>query len=246
MQMSPRGPGAPPRRSRMRGLSMLELLIGAALGLLVVAAAGTIAVGSVTSTRRQLVEARLEQDVRSAVEVIEREVRRSGYWANALYEGRKPTAAATAVVNNPHASLVLTGSSQLDYTYSSKVLDNQATSDELFSVRLNSDTQGLEVRRDAQGAWQPLTDADSLKVEAFSVALDSQRSRSTPATTSCSCTCSVTTPAPVCRGVSVRVYTIALTGASRSDATLKRTLSSTVRVRNDQIMANICAPCATP
>lgn len=226
---------------------MVELLISVVLGLLVVAAGGTIAVATITSSRRGMVEARLEQDVRSALSVVERELRRAGYWSNAMHEGRKPDP-NQAAVTNPHVPITVTGSKQVDYTYSSKVLDSDMIPTEDFSIRVLEDAQAgtgvLQIRRDRQGSWEPLTDPDTVRITAFNVNLDTQLSRQLAASNDC-CTCPA--PALQCRGTALRVYSIELTGVSRSDTSLSKTLATTVRVRNDQILDNVVCPvCPAP
>lgn len=234
---------------RMQGLSMVELLISVVLGLLVVAAGGTIAVATITSSRRGMVEARLEQDVRSALSVVERELRRAGYWSDAMFEGRKPDPNQAVVARNPHVPITVTNSRQVDYTYSSKDLNNDLSSTEDFSIRVLEDAQAgtgvLQIRRDRQGSWEPLTDPDTVRITAFNVNLDTQLSRQLAASNDC-CTCPAPAPAPQCRGTDLRVYSIELTGVSRSDTSLRKTLATTVRVRNDQILDNVCPVCPAP
>lgn len=248
MQQLKRFAHAPRWMRRMQGLSMVELLISVVLGLLVVAAGGTIAVATITSSRRGMVEARLEQDVRSALSVVERELRRAGYWSNAMYEGRKPDP-NQAAVRNPHVPITVTGSKQVDYTYSSKVLDSDMIPTEDFSIRLLEDAQVgtgvLQIRRDKQGSWEPLTDPDTVRITAFNVNLDTQLSKKVPTSKDC-CKCPVTNPAPQCPGIHLRAYSIQLTGVSRTDTSLSKTLATTVRVRNDQILDNVCSPCPAP
>lgn len=249
MQQLKRFAHAPRWMRRMQGLSMVELLISVVLGLLVVAAGGTIAVATITSSRRGMVEARLEQDVRSALSVVERELRRAGYWSNAMHEGRKPDPNQAAVTRNPHVPITVTGSKQVDYTYSSKVLDSDMIPTEDFSIRLLEDAQVgtgvLQIRRDKQGSWEPLTDLETVRITAFNVSLNTQQSRQLAASNDC-CTCPAPAPAPQCRGTALRVYSIELTGVSRSDTSLRKTLATTVRVRNDQILDNVCPVCPAP
>ena len=229
--------GRPAARGRMRGLSMVELMVALVLGLLVVAAGGTIVAASISGSRRGMVEARLAQDVRSAMDVVEREVRRAGYWSN-----------ATAGGVNPYGGMAVSNSNaQLAYAYASKALDNTVSSTESFSIRLLRDnsagTSTLQIQRDNQGAWESLTDPDTVRITSFSIVPDANQTRLLQAVSTCSCTCSVATPAPVCPGALLRVFQIQITGVSQTDATLSKSMSSTVRVRNDQFQSNVCSAC---
>ena len=72
-----RGPRA---ASAARGITLVELLVGIGTGLLIVAGAMTFLTGNLREHRSLLLESRLMQDLRTAADVITRDVRRSGYW----------------------------------------------------------------------------------------------------------------------------------------------------------------------
>ena len=65
---------------RQRGLSIVELMVGIAVGLFVVAAASTLVATQLSDNRRLMLETQVHQDLRAAADIITREVRRSGYW----------------------------------------------------------------------------------------------------------------------------------------------------------------------
>lgn len=65
------------------GLSLPELLVGMTLGLLVTAAALALVAMAGSEQRRLLAEARLQQDLRAAMDIVARELRRSGQWPDA-------------------------------------------------------------------------------------------------------------------------------------------------------------------
>lgn len=70
-------------RRRAAGLSLPELLVGMTLGLLVTAAALALVAMASGEQRRLLAEARLQQDLRAAMDIVTRELRRSGQWPDA-------------------------------------------------------------------------------------------------------------------------------------------------------------------
>ena len=72
---------APIRRRAARGLSLVELLVGTAIGLMVAAAAASVVSAGLRENRRVQLEARLMQDLRSTAELVARDLRRAGYWA---------------------------------------------------------------------------------------------------------------------------------------------------------------------
>ena len=92
-----------PRRLE-RGLSLVELMVGAALGLIVVAAAGSVVAAHQGAARRVQVEARLMQDLRGAAELVARDLRRAGHWAaSGVRHGDELISA------NPHADISTSG-----------------------------------------------------------------------------------------------------------------------------------------
>jgi type IV pilus assembly protein PilW len=71
------------RPSQQRGLSILELLVAAAIGLLIVAAGSIVLASHLREGRLWLIEVRLMQDLRAATDLITRDLRRAGYWGAA-------------------------------------------------------------------------------------------------------------------------------------------------------------------
>src|SRR6185312_17242372 len=83
-------------------VSMVELLVASAIGLVVVAAAGSVVASQQTAARRVQTEARLMQDLRSTAELVGRDLRRAGHWSAAASAVRQ---ADTPVPANPHSAL---------------------------------------------------------------------------------------------------------------------------------------------
>jgi len=87
-------------RRRQAGLSMVELMVGVAIGLFVVAGATMAVSNQLGDNRRLMLETQIQQDLRAAADVIARDLRRSGYWASA--QGGVWHAGAVAVASNPY------------------------------------------------------------------------------------------------------------------------------------------------
>jgi type IV pilus assembly protein PilW len=82
-----------------RGLSIIELLIGIAIGLFVLAGATMVASNQLTDNRRLLLETQIQQDLRAAMDIIARDLRRGGFWDNAYTS----VAPSTAALINPYS-----------------------------------------------------------------------------------------------------------------------------------------------
>ena len=70
-------------RRRQRGLSIVELMVGMAIGLFVVAAASMLVVTQLSDNRRLTLETQVQQDLRATADIITRELRRAGHWGKA-------------------------------------------------------------------------------------------------------------------------------------------------------------------
>jgi type IV pilus assembly protein PilW len=238
-------PRTKPRRFS-QGLSIIELLVGVAIGLFILAGASAMFVGNVTNSRRLLIEARINQDLRSAMDLITRDLRRGAYWGNSL-TGTVASGSGSTTAPNPYSAVTATGSTRIDYTYTRDAIENDTldTSTEQFGFKLDTATHTVQMH--VGGAWQKLTNEEILTIpnNGFTI---------TPTETTidiraaCAKTCTDTISPPTiptstqnCPRVQVRTYNIVLTGTSTTDSAVSRTLRSQVRVRNDAL-AGICPP----
>lgn len=80
--------------NKQKGFTLIELMIGLLLGLIVTAMVLTMFISTVGSTRQVNSTLRLNQELRTVLEMMERSTRRAGYWAG------------DDVANNPHADLI--------------------------------------------------------------------------------------------------------------------------------------------
>ncbi len=230
-------PAAVPRRHPVpaRGLSIVELMVGIAVGMFVLAGAAMVVTNQLTDNRRLLLETQIQQDLRAAMDIITRDVRRSGYWSDA-YKAVSPTVTA---VGNPYtpAGVFATNADTLAYTYShdyDRLIDENNTVDahEQNGFTLNATRHTLDVQL-AAGNFQALTDPDVVRITRFNAAFTT-----TPVDLP---TCAAPPCAAVnaaCGGNSqllIRSVTLTIEGEAVHDPSVKRSLTSTVRLRNDQV-----------
>lgn len=209
-----------------RGMTLVELLVGLALGLLVVAAATGVLVDRLREHRRQLVEGRLLHDLRHASLLITRDLRRAGHWGDAAAALSPPSPVAAA---NPYAALS-TDPAGASFRYSRDPVENHVVdSHEEFGVRLRDGV--LEMSLGA-GGWQALTDKATLRVLSFAITPEVQQ-------VSLAGTCTVPCPAGLagCPPVQeLRSLSVAITGRASADAQVVRSAHATVRLRNDVVV----------
>ncbi|MBK9359801.1 MAG: hypothetical protein IPM99_01110 [Rubrivivax sp.] len=215
-----------PRRAAARGLSIVELMVGVAIGLIVVAASVHLSGRNIASSRSMLTDIRVVQDLRAVGDLVSRDLRRSAYWGNAIL-GTRNTPINPVPPANPYAGVAVAGTDTITYDFSRDAAEDDARgAGETFGFRLN---QGRVEMQTATDTWQPVTDPSVVTITDFVI---------TPVVTVlalghlCPTTCPPGTPN--CPTVTVRRFDLLLRGQSVRDAAVVRELRSTVRLRNDQ------------
>jgi prepilin peptidase dependent protein B len=216
-----------------RGLSIMELLIGIAVGMVVVSGAAMLFARNLAGSKLLLAESRLNEDLRNAADLLTRDLRRAGYWGNAI-KGTQAIGAGAVTTANPYSESTA-GAQQVNYRFSREVdvaeNDTLDPGNEQFGFRLHDKAIQMQVGTDN---WSDITDKTSVEITAFTV---------TPTVTSISlgdaCPNVCLPGQPNCPTATVRNYAVVLHGVSVRDSSLQRTLRSTVRVRNDQV-SGIC------
>ncbi len=210
-----------------RGLSLIELMIGLVIGLFITAIGGSLLASHVRENRSLLLETRLMQDLRTAADVITRDLRRAGFWAGAT--SGVWSAGATGIISNPYAAVApeSAASNAVSFRYSRDTTENNVVdSNEQFGFRLRNGA--IEMLLGGSG-WQALTDAGTLTVTTFAVTpfverIDLQATCSKP------CPAGSTSCPP---RQEVRSLALLISGRSATDAGVTRSVRSQVRLRND-------------
>jgi len=215
--------------AHQRGLSMVELLIGAAIGLVVAAAAAKLLAGHLRESRSLLLEARLMQDLRTATDLVTRDLRRAGYWGAAA--SGVWLSGASGVLPNPYSALPpgSAASDAISFQFSRDASENNSIdSNERFGFRLRNGA--LDMQLGASG-WQAVTDTTVLTVTAFSI---------TPSVQGVSLAgyCAQACAGSACPQQQVRSLAVLLTGRAVADSGVSRSTHSEVRLRNDTLTSS--------
>jgi prepilin peptidase dependent protein B len=231
----------PLSRRPMHGMSMVELLVGVALGLFVVAGVAALFVSHLTSGRTLLLEARVNQDLRAAADLVARDLRRAGYWGNAL-QGTVATGVATTP--NPYRAVTdNTGANRIEYNFSRDVAENNTLdNNEQFGFWL--DEGAVKFKTNGTPTWQFVTDPNIVTVTAFTITPTESLidARESCERTCCSdadvvagtCATANISAGQSCPTVTLRQYRIRLSGNATSDARVARSLETRARVRNEE------------
>lgn len=242
--------GARPTLSaRQGGLSIVELLVGLAVGLFLVAGAATLFVSNLGNSRLLLLEARVNQDLRAAADLVTRDLRRAAYWGNAL-AGTVATGAASLTTPNPYRTITA-GAGIIEYNLSrDAVEDNVLANGEQFGFRRQV-VNGVGVIQMKLGLdnWQTVTDPQTMNVGAFTVTPTetSVDVRDACAVACCgdadvtagTCATRNIASGAVCPRIQLRQYLLVLTGNAIGDTRVTRTLQTRVRARNDEF-SGVC------
>jgi prepilin peptidase dependent protein B len=214
-------------RVRQRGLSIIELLIGAAVGMAVISGAAMLTAKNLVGSRLLMAEARLNEDLRNAADLLTRDLRRAGYWGNAI-KGTIAEGATSVTPKNPYSAASAPSAQVVSYGFSRETSadDDKQAAVETFGFRLEDNA----LQMDSGGGWTDVTDKTSVKVTAFAI---------TPTVTPislgqyCPTVCTLGTPS--CPLMKIHTYAVHIEGTSVRDPDIKRSLRSTVRVRNDEV-----------
>lgn len=212
--------------TRERGFTLVELMVGLAVGLLVVAAAAVLLASRIREHRTMLVEARLMQDLRTSMDIITRDLRRAGYWGGAAAAMR-----ATSAASNPYLALTpaSAASDAVRFQLSRDTTENNMLDDnEAFGFRLRKGGIDMLI---GGGSWQALTDAQTMTIVSFQVTPSTHEE---PLTDFCERPCDASTAS--CGPTLLRrSLAVAITARAAADARIVRTLTSRVMLRNDAI-----------
>lgn len=212
---------------RQRGVTLVELMVGIAVGLFVVAGASFLAATQLADNRRLLLETQLQQDLRATADIITRELRRAG--AESL-------GSATALVNVPglplaptqRTTVTLPSGNEVGFSYV------RGTPAGPWGFKLDN---GVIRTRLADGGWQDLTDGNVATITGFTVdEIDLGDIGSVTLPCPRSCNPAVPSDDSCWPRLSVRAYEVTITAEARSDPAVQRTIRSRVRLRNDRVV----------
>lgn len=225
------------------------MMVGMALGLFLVAGAVTMFVTNLGNSRQLLLEARVNQDLRAAADLISRDLRRAGYWGDSL-AGTIAVGSASVTTPNPYR-LITPGTGIIEYAFSRDTTENNTLdSNENFGFqRAVVSGVGVIQMKVGSGNWQTVTDPQTIDVTDLTVTSSETAvsARDACAVACCSgadvtagtCTTRNIAVGASCPTVRVRQYVLALAANATGNTRVARTLTTRVRPRNDEL-AGVC------
>lgn len=205
------------------GMTLVELMVGLAIGLFISATALTLMLNQLREDRLLLQQSRLNSGLQAAADLVAHDLRRAGYRDQAESAIARSADDPAVSVENPYANIAWPAADGgLALTY-----QGAASGGDEVRFRLMSGV--LKIHLDG-GGYQPVTDPDALVLTDFSI---------TPATEDlalgnfCEHACPATDAS--CPHQVVRRFDLVLAARAPADATLTRELRTSVRVRNDLV-----------
>ena len=215
---------------RQDGLSLVEALVGLALGLLVVAVGLATKVAHLHDTRRVAQGLGQMQAMRATLDLLSRDLRRAGHWQDAL-AGVAAAAPAGPVPSNPYALDTAPPPGML-VGYGHAVPEGRSA--DRFGWRLRRATVEFQL---GTNQWHAVTDPDILEVTRLEV-VPAAHEVSLAAYCLAPCPAESADCPPRQRVVS---YRIELRGQVPGVPASARDLGTTLTVRNDTVVG-ACGP----
>ena len=204
-------------------------MVGLAIGTIVLGAAVTIFLTASKHSRDTINSARLNQELQTAVQMMSEDIRRAGYWGQAITgidsgsnDNPFMTTATDITINASNNCILLTYDRDSD-----GVLPNigTGTDDERYGYRLSN--QALQSRPTgasfsctaAASDWENITDPNVVQITAFTVT-NNQSS----------------VPIDAVSNLILRRIDISVTGQLTTDTSYSKTLVNSIRVRNDKFV----------
>lgn len=214
------------RHFKAAGFTLTELLIALTINLIVFAALITIVLSTLNHHRKSINMNRLNQQLQNAITLMSNDIRRAGYWANAasdvgLHQNNNPFMATGMDLSISGSCILL--SYDRDNNGTAPAISS-TIDDERYGFRLSGQT--LQARppgapfdcATATANWENITDSNVVQVTGLSFTLTTRNITTGPGT----------------RGITMRSVDISLTGCLTSDATICKTFTQHVRIRNDK------------
>lgn len=233
-------------RPRHAGFSLIEMMIATLVGLMMLAGVTFIFTNTVKANTDSLKTAHLHQELRAIMDVMVQDIRRSGYWKNAICSVNATILSPATIAGycngiggqtNPFDTVMISQDKTcILYRYDATpngVLDTAPNPnkypDERFGFRMRNGA--VEMRQAGAGCnaggWQDISDTQSITITQLK--FNSENSTTIPIKTNAG-------------RLLTRQIDITLQGEIKADPSVQRTITAGVRVRNDRfcLQANQC------
>lgn len=232
-----------------KGFNLIELMVALTLGLLLLAAVSQIYVNTTGSSHNTLKMARVNQELRAAMDVMVRDIQRAGYYNQATATGTGAVAGATNPFMQGANNLAISGNC-ITYTYDR---DNNTTVDDTEKMAFYLSSGAILMRNSGGAASnsctpdsEGITDSNRVTITALDFALTTHCINTSVALSGPNVdNCTTITPTAGDVLIKPRQVTITITGKPKEDSSgeMQRTITDTVHLRNHMVCIAGTAPC---
>ncbi len=214
------------------GFSLIELMIAMLLGTLALGTLLTVFASTVSTNKTILENIHLHQELRIILDIMTRDIRRTGYWAHA----------ENSPINTPNPfGIVELTDTCIRYSYDIDKDGQLNSNKDIFGFRLNKQTIEVSIngRKCNQNRWEDLTDLNTLTIKHTET-----RKEKTPIfqlNTEClnitqtgDKTCTKTAPGDLL--IQSSTLLINLTGMLKKDPEAEFSLASSITLPNHQVL----------
>lgn len=221
-----------------RGFSLVELMVGITVGLIVLAGVASFFASYLSSNRQMIQMARLDQEMRSAMDILVRDLKRAGYKRDVHLDILNLTQDAAS----REATMPILEQGELQIDASTIEFWYDENSDNVLDTSSSSEKHGYRVSGNALqrwsgaagGGWQELTDSSITQVTGLTITRTYRCIDIDGATGPATCGGTPISPAGSDDGAYfVTEIALTLSGRLTRDNAITRTLNERVRIRSD-------------
>ena len=235
------------RRSRQAGVTLIELMVSLVIGLIILGAVLTFVVSAVRANSETVVDMRLTQDLRTTINLLTREIRRTGYDRIAeqgIASGSGNFSRYLDVAVNTAGDCIVMSYNQPAANASDTAVDAKerkgfrlVQSGGVGVIEAGTGLSAVAATECTAGTWTPLTDPRQVDISTLDFSLAETCIYPTPAR----CMSTASEPYAIVRSVD-----ITLEGALVRQPDVVRRLTDSVRIRADTLHFPTPAPAPTP
>ena len=227
---------------KQSGFTLIEIMIAFLVGLIIIAATITIYIATIKGSSDTLKSARLNYDLESVMSLMVNDIRRAGYWGGAIAGAdsfTNPFTIGNANIQIPTSACIL-------YSYDAdSPPDGIPDNGEYYGFKLQSgaikirSADTADTTADCTGSgWSTLSVEENVNVTALTFTPAYKCLNVTTALsydTTCAATATAANLTTGQKASESRQIDIVLTGQLVNDSAVTKTLTSTIKVRNDRI-----------
>ncbi|MGR8941420.1 MAG: PilW family protein [Gammaproteobacteria bacterium] len=244
------------------GYNLIEIMIALLLGLFVIGSTLTIYISTVRGSSDTVKAARLNHDLEAVMALMINDIRRAGYWGGArvgVNSNDNPFTGETGDMTNIKVrdlaapTTDITSGNCILYSYDADG-DGIIDDNEHYGFRLNGNTINMRFSGAAaapatcdwaNGTWEENIAGDQIRITGLTFDLSGSKCENVTTSTAFNSTCAdvpATDPATGTTNlnsgnqvVETRQVSITMTGQLADDATVTKSLTDIVKVRNDRV-----------